>query len=161
MNRLSGRRVKIFTLLITLLAVFSNSGTTQTSAPCEEFRKLLSIRGGLSPYKLEVPPDPDGNMRISNIDVDGDGVVDDVLWSCPGSGSVIPADPCTLSIKLSSGKKIEFQESRFYLVQYAAKLYVMAADYTSVNQKKPNPADVKTKVYRVTQSGVELACPKM
>jgi len=137
------------------------SAVDKSELLCEEFRKLLRVRGGLSPYKLELPPDPEGNVRINNIDVDGDGAVDEMVWSCSGSASIIPPDPCTLSVTLSSGKKIEFEESRFSLMRYASQVYAVAQDFSEVNLDNPNPADIKTKIYRVDGSGVHLVCSKL
>ena len=137
------------------------SAVDKSELVCEEFRKLLRVRGGLTPYELELLPDAEGKVRITNIDIDGDGAVDEMLWWCPRSGSIIPPDPCTLSITLSSGKQIEFEESRFELVRYRSKVYAVAEDYSQVNLDNPNPADIKTKIYRVDGSGVHLVCPKL
>jgi uncharacterized protein YecT (DUF1311 family) len=136
------------------------SGATEKGhAPlCEKFRKLVNARGALTPYKLEVPPDHEGNMRARNIDVDGDGAPDSMTWSCPGSSGVIPPDPCDLSIKLSSGRTIEFKESRFYLIRYASKIFAVAEDYALVDANRPSPVDVRTKIYRIDGRGAQLIC---
>lgn len=128
---------------------------------CEQFRKLLRVRGGLSAYELEVPRDAEGRMRVNNIDVDEDGVADELAWGCPGSASIMPPDPCTLTITLSSGKTIEFEEVRFSLIRYASRVYVVADDYAQVKPDNPKWADIKTKIYRVDGSGVRLICSKL
>jgi hypothetical protein len=161
---------------LVLVALSAHSGNhqayaaaskpTPTSAAkspplCEQFRKLLRVPGGLSPYKLEAPLDAEDNMRINNIDVDRDGIADELVSSCPGSPSMMPSDPCTLTITLSSGKTIEFEETHFFLIRYKSTVYVVADDYAQVNLDKPDPADLKTRFYRVDKSGVHLACSKL
>jgi len=140
-----------------LLAAFSNtSAASEPPTLCEQFRQLLGTRSGLTPYALEAfPPDGWGEKRIPNLDVDGDGLSDEVRWFCPGSGSIIPADPCTLSIKLSSGTEIAFEESRFYLARYHSRIYAVAA------QSGLNREIGIGKIYRIEKSGVKLVCSKL
>ena len=149
-------------ILGTALLAMSTAIVAEESAPtCKEFQKLINTRGGISQYRLETVPSTGGADRIPNIDIDGDGLIDELLWSCPGSGSVVPADPCTLSIKLSSGKTITFEESRFTLVRYRAQIYAVAADYALIDQMNPKPADVKTKIYQINKTGAKLLCSKL
>jgi hypothetical protein len=146
------------TFLVSLILLLSLSKPTVAGEPlalCEEFQKLLSTRGGLLAYELEAFPDRDGNKRVPNIDVDGDGLIDEMLWSCPGSGSLVPADPCAMSIMLSTGKNFEFKESRFYLIQYRSKIYAVA-----IEMKLDGTVD-KRKLYRVDGTGVNLICSKL
>jgi hypothetical protein len=138
-----------------------SAGGAKSPPLCEQFRKLLRVPGGLDAYSLEVPSDAEGNMRISNIDVDTDGIADGLVRWCPGSASIIPPDPCTLTITLSSGKTIQFEEARFTLIRYKSAIYAVAADYAKVDPDNPRGADIKTKIYRVDRSGVHLVCSKL
>lgn len=150
---------KLFAMGCISLATAVAAHAADSSAPiCGEFRKLLHTQGGMSAYKIETPRDRDGNIRVPDIDVDGDGVADEVMWNCPGSASIVPPDPCVLSIRFASGKKLEFEEARFYGIKRASKLYLVAEDYGRVDQRRPRAADVRKKIFGVDGSGVHLIC---
>lgn len=149
-------QVKVWVTLLALTAFpLPFLSANDTNALCARFGELLSRRGGLSPYELEMIPSVEGSQRIPNIDVDKDGRADDLVWFCPGSGSRAPADPCTLSIALSSGRKIEFEESRFHLIRYQSNVYAVAAE------SGPSRTIGTGRIYRVDGSGVTLVCSKL
>jgi hypothetical protein len=95
----------------------------------------------------------EANARYFNIDIDGDDIGDTVEFSC--SASIIPADPCQLSIALSSGGKIEFSEDRFFLVRHRARIYAVSAEIG------PKRTKGSGKVFRVEPTGVRLVCPSI
>lgn len=141
---------------VTALLLFCATGALGASRDvCLSIRELLNYRGGLNPYELEAANDQQGNSHIPNIDVDGDGEIDQVFWSCPRSGSLVPADPCRLSIKLSTGKNIEFSESRFSLIQYGGNIYALTIEMNA------DGTISKRKLYKVNGSGVSLTCSKL
>jgi len=72
------------------------------------------------------------------------------------AGSNLIADPCTMSIKLSSsGKSIEFERLRFFLIRHHSKVFVVSSagmDGASAN---------KSNIYSVEASGLKLVCSKL
>ena len=156
MNSLKRNHALIRWVLSVLLAVLSAASTAKESvSTCEDFRKLLDTPPFLLGYRLEDILDDRGIRRIPNIDIDGDGRIDVVKWSCPGQGSPVPADPCKMSVELSSGKKIEFEEYGFSLVRFQSKVYAMSA---SVGRSR---IAGQGKLWLVDKSGVKLVCSKL
>ncbi len=153
------RRWKIMGLLLVLLVPFVDIKAAEgPTAPCEEFRKLLDAPtlNGIERYGLEKSIPIGGKSsdeRYFNIDIDGDDISDVVTLNC--SSSSMPADPCELSIKLSSGKKIEFTENRFYLIRFRSKVYAVTSDFGAKVSVE------KRKIYRIDESGVKLVCPNL
>lgn len=144
--------------LILLAAVPYANAVGQAVAPCEEFRKMLDAPppNGIDRYQLEesIPiGGKEGDERYFNIDIDGDDINDFITLSC--SSSSMPADPCGLSIKLSSGKKIEFHKDRFFLVRYRSRVYAVSAEMGR------NRTPGEGKIWRVDGSGVKLVCSKL
>jgi hypothetical protein len=159
MISLREKRADTLLVLSALLAAFSSFSIAQESAaPCKEFSRLLAVRSpnGIDRYQLEASIPVGGNLgdeRYFNIDIDGDDINDSVTLSCP-SGSM-PADPCGLWVQLSSGKKIEFHQDRFFLIRYHSKIYAVSAEMG------PNRHVGQGKIWRVDGSGVKLVCEKL
>ncbi len=141
-------------ITIILFGLCGSAIGRESSNVCDEFRKLTSVRGGLTAYELEAIPTQDAKKRIPNVDIDGDGISDDIIWFCPGSGSLVPADPCTVSVALSTGKKIEFQQPRFYLVRVRSRIYAVSIEM------KENNTPSKTTIFQVDKTGFKQVCPK-
>jgi hypothetical protein len=154
-----GKQLGILLVMSTILLSTANSGAPLESAvSCDDFRRLLDTPApkGIGRYQLEksLPIGGSaGNERYFNLDIDGDDVNDLVTASCPGSAT--SPDPCGLLIQLSSGKKIEFYEDRFYLVRYRSRIFAVA------NHRGPNVDIGKRKIYRVSPVGVQLVCEKL
>jgi len=139
-----------------VLAVFSNvSVAGEPSVLCEELRRMLSTPPFLLGHELEDVLDDRGTRRIPNLDIDRDGLIDAIYWSCPGQGSSTPADPCTMSIELSSGRKIEFQEYGFNLILHRSEVYAIAA--ASGHKRIAG----RGKAWRVSKIGVNLVCSNL
>ena len=108
-------------------------------------------------YALEAIVDDRRIKRIPNVDIDGDDVSDEVRWSCPDGGSSIPVDPCSMSVQLSSSKRtIEFEQLRFYLIRFRAKVYVVS----STDLRHQEDVD-KTNIYTIDRSGIKLVCERL
>lgn len=151
---LSGNRAIAFSMCL-LMSGCAVSEARETSV-CDEFTTLLSRPPYLMGRELEVIQDDRGKRRVPNVDVDGDGLIDVIYWSCPGQGSPIAADPCSMSIEFSSGRKaLEFQEFGFRLVLHRSKLYALAAS------AGPGRAVGQGKVWSVDRLGVKLVCSKI
>jgi hypothetical protein len=86
----------------------------------------------------------EGEDQYFNLDLDGDDISDVVSRSCPGSIQM-QADPCVLSVELSSGRKFDFEgEYRFQLMRYSGKVYLVSSE----------------NIYSVSGAGVNPVCPK-
>jgi hypothetical protein len=72
-----------------------------------------------------VDPDQNGN-RIVRADIDLDGTDDTLRWFDGGSASIIPADPTTLTLTLSSNNQdFKLQQQRLYVVKFESRYYVV------------------------------------
>jgi hypothetical protein len=102
---------------------------------------------------LEAIVDDRGIEVIPNIDVDGDDISDELRWSCPKSGSLIPTDPCTMWIKLSSsGRVIAFENLRFYLFRYQKHIWIVAASQGDMS---------KSDIYQLSRAGLKHVCSNL
>ena len=64
-----------------------------------------------------------GDREIA-VDIDGDGIIDKIIRSDPGSASILPADPTTLAVTLSStGKTLALEGLRLQVVKYQSAYY--------------------------------------
>ncbi len=79
--------------LVLGLAVSAWAAIAQGSDVCA----LAGVRGRLASFHVEGTPAGDFSRRIPGVNVDGDSIEDELVWFCGGSGSIIPADPCTLT----------------------------------------------------------------
>lgn len=145
----------LFIFLLILIVNVNPSGARELDRLCEEFRSVLSTPPFLLGYRLEDVVDDKGVRRIPNLDIDGDGRLDVVHWACPGQGSPTPADSCTMSIDLFSGRNIAFEEYGFHLILYGGKVYAVAA---SAGGNRPVG---KGRLWRVDGSGVNIVCSNL
>jgi hypothetical protein len=106
-----------------ILAASCLVGTAFAASPgiCELGKK----RGGLTLYVVEGAATVNGDREIA-ADIDRDGVIDKMVWSPSGSGSIIPADPSSISVTLSStGETLTLEEDRLHVVKYRSTYYVV------------------------------------
>lgn len=95
----------------------------------------------------------EGVWRIRGLDIDGDHVDDEMTRSCPGSGSIVPADPCTLEFKLSAAAKIfVLEEQRLYVIRYKSGVYAVAGRADS------DTGPFHTDIYLLTAAGAKKQC---
>jgi hypothetical protein len=110
-------------------------------------------RGGLTLFAVYGVERSDGAHLMENVRIGGGNVDDELLWSCPGSGSIIPADPCTLKLTLaSSGKTYTLEEQRLHVVKYKGTFYAV----TGWRKSEKGPAH--TDVYRLEPTGFRNLC---
>src|SRR6266705_435877 len=123
---------------------------------CRELPQLLSMSldKGLSRRALEDSltrgAKEDADDHYSNLDIDGDDINDIVTRSC--SHSTMPYDPCMLTIILSSGGKIDFEEWKFFLIRQRGKIYAVSAELG------PNRKRGDGKIFAVGPRSVQKVC---
>jgi hypothetical protein len=87
-----------------------------------------------------------------NVDIDGDDISDELIAGCPASKE--PADPCSASMKLSSGKQqffeFEFGES-FLLLRIDGRVYAIT------NHEKPG----QRSIVAFERNGIRRICTKL
>lgn len=124
---------------------------------CAEVQKLLSSwRGGRAPES--VPKDfvvgyqltDGGDTSYPDIDIDGDGINDQIVRSCGTSLDAL----CFLFVDLSAGERLELEEGRFFLARVKSSIYVIVGDTSEPDASKRG----KRRVYRITKQGIKLIC---
>ena len=170
------RRRKISTIVLAVsivAAVLSSLGAdAKPGTLCKDLRTLQRATPmGLASYALYAEPTKDdrpenvGRTFISNVDVDGDDINDDVRLFCPEVGSLVRPDPRQSTITIFppngsgvkgpstfAGKTMEFEAYGFSFFRHHAKLFVVAsADNTQT----------KMNIYRVDGNGFTLVCEKL
>jgi len=175
--------------LTALTSFFESAAATPSDAPTDAFctavRKMKhsvesEIQGAyqtvytyaLDKYYLY----GEGNgVEEFHLDFDGDGKLDFAEKSCSAS-TVMPSDPCMLSVKLTSGKEFDFEGWDIRLIKYASKYYVMAHHDDEARSKlfseSPNGAEgvvyhpevaaaTKYELYLLNGSGTTLVCKNL
>jgi uncharacterized protein YecT (DUF1311 family) len=87
-----------------------------------------------------------------NVDLDDDDISDELIAGCPAS--VETGDPCTASVKLSSGKKQSFQFNfgeSYILLRFTGKVYAVT------NQKDLG----ERSVVAFDRNGIQRVCTKL
>jgi hypothetical protein len=149
--------------LLAIAALVGCSATYRADAQppvlsplCREFQQLLGMSRdkGISRKALEDSltrgAKEDADDHYFNLDIDGDDINDIVTRSC--SHSTMPSDPCMLTINLSSGGKIDFEEWKFFLVRHRGKIYAVSAEL-GPNRKRGNG-----KIFTVGPRNVQEVC---
>ncbi len=145
-TEMSTTRANTLSLVLCLCA--SSSAFGEPSRVCE----LAAKRGGLLQYAVQVAPDQDGSRTIK-ADIDLDGSDDELRWSDPGSGSIIPADSSTLTLTLTSNSKsFALEPQRLSVVKFDSRYYVVTTRFES--GLGPWFRDV----FAVTQKGITKIC---
>lgn len=121
---------------------------------CVEFSQILDKPRGVRPKTLtqvESSSREGGDTKYFGVDIDADGVVDEILQSC-GSRDM----PCNLFITLSAGGEMELEEGRFYLARYRGDLIVIVGDAAFEGRKAGAPRN--RSIYQVKKTGIDLIC---
>ena len=88
--------------------------------------------------------------RFYNVDLNNDDVEDEIALGC--SHSSMPADPCMLEVKLSTGGSYTFEAWKMFLVRLGHGVFAITTDFEGSKDPMPN------KIYRLSESGASLAC---
>ena len=114
---------------------------------------LATRPGELAMHGVEGSQGQNGDRQIA-ADIDGDGLSDKISWFDPGSGSLIPADPSTVTVTLSSaGKTFTLEEQRLYVVKYESSYFVVTGWFES---ERGGP--LHTDIYAITGTGIIKIC---
>lgn len=140
--------------------------------PCDEFKRLIDLpRGkGIDRYFLTMSSIKGSEEEYFNLDVDGDDVSDVIKGGC--SSSLTPANPCSISIEMSSGKKFDFafkDNERFYLARYHEQIYAIVsptaiiADENTGTEKAVPFDQIKglRTVFSLGRQGINLLCTRL
>ncbi|MEK7764417.1 MAG: lysozyme inhibitor LprI family protein [Nitrospirota bacterium] len=122
---------------------------------CEEFRVQENRRIGLAPHALPVAKttDQDATHTITNIDIDGDRVSDQILLFHGGSASLNNPDYDWFSVVLSTtGNEHRVEAPRLGAIGYKSRYYLFTSNYL------PDVGPVKNDVYRLGRSGIQKIC---
>lgn len=154
-----GLKLSQLATLVLLAAPITPTIAGESERLCNEFRRLLDtpLPNGVGAYQLEKAIPIGGSERDAryfNVDIDGDDISDFVEVSCPGS-TRMPADPCRLMVELSSGKRIEFEKERFFLVRLHSRIYAVA------NHAGAGVNTGKRSIYLIDRRGTSAVCPKL
>ena len=144
----------LLAIVLALTAAGSGAGEAQQPDRCPEFLALGWPGASLQKYGLDETfqrgAQP-GEERIYNVDVDGDDVADVIDLSC--ASSIPRADPCTVSIELSAGGKLEFKGWHVLLFRHRGKLYAA----TSGGAEAPREPE---KIVRVGPKFISTICSR-
>ena len=99
---------------------------------------------------LDVGAKEDGTDHFFNIDLNGDDIEEQLTLGC--SRSSVPADPCMLEVKMSTGGSYTFEAWKIFLVRFGRGVCAITSDYEESKDPKPN------KIYRLGETGTSLAC---
>ncbi|MGD9842889.1 MAG: hypothetical protein AB7F79_08090 [Steroidobacteraceae bacterium] len=136
--------------------------------PCDEFKRLIDLpRGkGLDRNFLTMSSIKGGEEEYFNLDVDGDDVSDVIKGGC--SSSLMPADPCFLSVEMSSGKKIKFTfdiTEQFFLIRHKSMVYAIASPTLVIKDKKERLSFEQTRgrrsALRLDGRGITRICTQL
>ena len=153
------KRWKISKMLLALpilaAALTGASAASELAAVCQEFPKLLTAPPPRDFIRSQLDAISDPKQALEhylNLDIDGDDINDFIEKGCPGNLET-GADPCMLSIKLSSsGNTLTFEAWGFELFRYHGQIFIAAnADKTGR----------KTNIFRIEKSGFKLVCAKL
>lgn len=144
-------------LVLLLMAISSTSASAVESKGelCDQLLDHLNSTQRLARYALdevEVSRE-NGSFRITDIDIDGDKIADEIVLFRTGSASIIPSDNSSLTLMLSSTRAefaIEFQG--FYVIRYDAKILVVGG--TTLGEDGP----VLTDIYQLRSDGIKKLC---
>jgi hypothetical protein len=141
---------------VLVAAISSGSVAAESASLCKEFSRFTLQStprpNAVERLQLDAVPDPKQALEhYLNLDIDGDDVSEAIEQSC---GSILmPSDPCTLSVKLSSsGKTLTFEAWGFLLFRYRGQIYISAN--SDVTKKKTN-------IHKIETSGFKLVCENL
>jgi hypothetical protein len=141
--------------LTLIFGAFLTATAADAADLCQEFQAALSKPTGLTEFAVEGTYDEsqDGERRLRHIDLDSDGIDEEVTWFDPEAGSRIPADPNTLHVKPSSTvAAYTFEEQGLYVIRYQSKFYVVSGHL--LDERGP----LYVNIHQLTSTGARLVC---
>jgi hypothetical protein len=114
----------------------------------------LANSGEIQNHVLQSKPDTSGTSHVRDLDLDGDNEPDVLDWYCPGSGSLLPADLCRVSVVLSSGGHFVLEKDRLSPVLYESRVYVVAGAVDRVD----GSTFLTTSIFSVSRVGFSPVC---
>ena len=91
---------------------------------------------------------------IPNVDLDGDGLLDEMRFDCPGAGSSQPGDPCEAEIRFGGGQRLELSEN-VLLVLHRGTYYAIKGDVYAGRPRGGGTA------YRITRTALRPVCTNL
>jgi hypothetical protein len=148
--------VKLFlTFAAVALTTAGPATSVADSGVCDQFRRLgWPTHANL--HKRALTPSlyrgakEDGFDRFFNVDLNNDDIEDEMALGC--SHSSMPADPCMLAVKLSTGRSYTFEAWKMFLVRFGHGVFAVTSDFEGSKDPKPN------KIYRLGESAASLVC---
>lgn len=151
---ISNLKLAVLAFAVLLVSANVTSGAASLCADLSGF-SLHSVPWPNSVERLLLDGVPYPNPAVEryfNLDIDRDDVNDAIEKSCPANPES-RADPCMLTLKLSSsGKTLEFNAWGFQLFRYHGQFFIVAnADETRK----------KTNIFRIEKTGFNLVCENL
>jgi hypothetical protein len=148
------RRMSYVMVCIVALMYVSMTNVVAQPKICTDIHKILIQRQqGHEPKNFYIEYEDREGRAISyqGLDIDGDKINDSVVRDCgsPSYGS------CSLSIKLSTGKQLELEESPFFLGRVKSSVYVIVGESSEKEKEKRG----KRRIYQITKQAIKLICP--
>jgi hypothetical protein len=114
----------------------------------------LGESGEIQNHVLQSKPDTTGTSHVRDLDLDGDSKPDVLDWYCHGSGSLIPADLCKVSVSLSSGGHFVLEKDLLSPVFYESRVYIIAG----VVDRVDGSTYLSTSIFSVSRVGFSSIC---
>jgi hypothetical protein len=152
LNYLMNKVVLGIQIIVVTFMLTSTANAEQQSKICTDIRKvLIQSQQGHEPKDFFIELHEKNGLDIyQELDIDNDKIADSVAMSCAGSSN----SGCFLTVNLSSGKRLEFEENRFFLARIKSSLYVIVGETSEKEKDKRG----KRKVYQITKNTVKLIC---
>lgn len=141
-----------------LLCSTTSALAEDSGAVCTEFRKLLDLpsREQLNRHWLDRSAPLGGteaDEQYFNVDIDGDDISDYLQSGC--SRSTMPADPCFILVKLTSGGDFthEFESDEYFsLLRFKSQVFVQ------IDRGSPEAKPGNRKLLQIDKSGIQVVC---
>jgi hypothetical protein len=139
-------------ILATSIFLWVGSSTAATK-PMPEFCAL--VRDGQDGQTIVGPDyDQDDTWNTSQFDFDLDGKPDEMTMVCSQGAGFIPADPCDLTLKLTSGKTIHEIFPKIAIHVFKKQIYIVASyPFWSGDKRK-----TKLRIFKTNTEGLNPVC---
>jgi hypothetical protein len=118
-------------------------------------RVCSAIRKGLDGTHIVGPSYDDQDVwRTSDFDFDGDGRNDQMVLQCENGTEFIPADPCSLTINLATGRVLHLASPKMMIERFNDHPYIIASDPMEL----PHVMRLNITVYAVRSGALRKVC---